>query len=157
MENYLKVLEDSLRQKSEILDKIAEYSDRQGTLLKQDKLDLEEFDAYVDRKDELIQKLAKLDEGFEVLYDRIKEQLQGNKEKHANQIAVLQKLISQVTEKSVSIQTQENRNKAMLETHFKNMRQGMRQGVRNSKAAYDYYKSMSSAGSVLPQYMDQKQ
>lgn len=156
MDNYLNILEESLKQKSQILDKITEYSGEQELLLKKEKLELEQFDALVDKKDALIRKLTELDEGFGTLYDRIKEQLQGNKEAYRIQIGRLQQLITQVTEKSISIQAQESRNKALVEQHFKGMRQEMKQGRRSSKAAMDYYKNMSRANVVMPQFMDEK-
>lgn len=117
---------------------------------------MEDFDAYVDKKDVLIQKLIKLDEGFDLLYERIKEQIQDHKDTYKGQIARLQELISQITEKSVSIQAQESRNKTMVEQHFKNLRQEMKQSRKSSKAAYGYYKSMSNTNIVGPQYMDEK-
>ena len=79
---------------------------------------MDELDANMSLKDGLIQKLLKLDEGFEMLYERIREQLLGNKDAYKSQIKSLQQLISQVTEKSVSIQAQEARNKKLIETYF---------------------------------------
>lgn len=156
MENYLTVLEDSLLKKIKILDQLADYSRKQEELLGQETLSLEDFDTYVDKKDELVQALTKLDEGFETVYEHIKAQLLADKEAYKAQIVRLQTLISTVTEKSVSIQAQEARNKTMVEKHFSGMRKEMRQSVKGSKAAYDYYKSMSNTNIVSPQFMDQK-
>lgn len=157
MDNYLAILEDSLKQKDAVLDRLLEYSNAQEALLKEEKFSLEEFDALVDEKDALIQKLTKLDEGFEVLFARIKNQLEGNKDSYRQQIASLQQLIGRVTEKSVSIQAQEKRNKTMVESHFRSMRQEMRQGRKSSKAAYGYYKSMSGSNLDSSQFYDNKQ
>lgn len=156
IENYLKILEESLRKKLCILDRIAEQSSIQENLLKQDKLDLEAFDACVDKKDELIGNLTELDEGFETLYDRIKEQLQDGKDSYKEQIGVLQQLIAQVTDQNVTIQTQEARNKKMVEHYFAKERSLLRSGRQASKAAYGYYKNMSNANIVPPQFMDKK-
>lgn len=156
IENYLVILEDSLKQKIAILDEITEWNTEQEALLKQEELPLEEFDNCVDRKDTLIQKLGELDEGFDSLYEKIREQLLANKESYKTQIARIQQLISEVTEKSVSIQAQEARNKKAVEDHFAKERQQLREGRQNSKAAYDYYKNMSNTNVVPPQFMDQK-
>lgn len=156
IENYLTILEDSLRQKVSVLDEIAECNTVQEQLLEQESLSLEEFDEYVDKKDVLIQKLNKLDEGFESLYEKIREQLLEDKETYKEQISRIQQLISQVTEKSVSIQAQEARNRKAVEDYFTNEKQQLRQGRQSSKAAYDYYRSMNNANVVPPQFMDKK-
>lgn len=156
IENYLEILENSLCKKSSVLDEIIMYNNLQEQLLKQKKLSAEELDENMNQKDALIQRLTELDEGFESLYERIKEQLQVNRETYKDQIRHLQGLISQVTEKSVSIQVQEARNKKLLEDYFVNERGQLRQGRKSSKAAYGYYKSMSNSNIVSSQFMDQK-
>lgn len=156
IENYLNILEDSLKQKIAVLDEIAGQNTEQETLLKQETLPLEEFDKCVDKKDALIQKLGELDEGFDSLYEKIRDQLLENKEAYKEQIARIQQLISKVTEKSVSIQAQEARNKKTVEDYFAREKQQLREGRQNSKAAYDYYKSMNNTNVVPPQFMDQK-
>ena len=78
--NYLEILEESLRKKSAVLDEIMKYNDAQEQLLKEKNFSLEELDANMDQKDILIQKLTELDEGFETLYGRIRDQLAENKE-----------------------------------------------------------------------------
>jgi len=154
--NYLGILEESLCKKSALLDEIIEYNNAQEKLLKEEKVSMEELDANMDQKDGLIRKLTELDEGFEALYGRVREQLADNKDAYKAQIKRLQELISQITEKSVSVQAQEARNKKLIENYFLKEKNQLRQGKKASKAAYGYYKSMSS-GSVMPaQFMDQK-
>lgn len=156
MENYLSVLEDSLSQKVLVLNDILALDEEQEKLLKQERLDLEAFDELVDRKDALAEKLTRLDDGFETLYGRVQKQLQDNKEAYRSQIAAMQKLIAEITEKTVSVQTKETRNKEMLARQLSGLRQELNQNRRSSKAAYDYYKNMSNAGAAMPQFMDQK-
>lgn len=156
IENYLGILEESLQKKLLVLNEIIEYNNKQEKLLKQENVSLDELDDNMNQKDVLIQKLLKLDEGFEVLYERIREQLINNKEKYKEQIKRLQNMISEVTEKSVSIQAQETRNKKMIEDYFRKGKQQLRQGRQASKAAYDYYKNMNNTNVVPPQIMDQK-
>ena len=138
--NYLEILEESLRKKSAVLDEIMKYNDAQEQLLKEKNFSLEELDANMDQKDILIQKLTELDEGFEALYGRIRDQLAENKEAYKEQIKQMQELIAQITEKSVSVQAQEARNKKLIEDHFQKERSQLGQGKRASKAAYGYYK-----------------
>ncbi len=156
IKNYLEIMEDSLKKKLAVLDEIIEYNSGQEKLLRQEKISLDELDANMSQKDELIQKLLKLDEGFETLYERIREQLLGNKTAYKEQIKRLQDLISLVTEKSVTVQAQETRNKKLVESYFAKEKSQIGQGRQASKVAYDYYKSMSNANVVPPQIMDQK-
>lgn len=154
MENYLEILTDSLKKKSKVLDEIMRYNSDQENLLRQESISLEELDANMELKDGLVQKLVQLDDGFETLYERIKEQLLTQKDQYKAQIGQMQELISQITEKSVSIQAQEARNKGMIENYFARERGQLRQSRQVSKAAYGYYKSMSNG--VSSQLLDQK-
>lgn len=143
LDNYLNILRESLEKKLEVLGHIEEISRVQAEILKKETLDMEAFDRTVDEKDSFVTELIKLDEGFEALYDRIKEELAGNKSSYAVQIKHLQDLITKITDKNVSIQAEENRNKAMLERHFAKERQGLGKVRKSSNAAYGYYKNMS--------------
>lgn len=156
MDNYLSVLEDSLKKKLQILDELTDYTMQQQELLKVEELDYEAFDRLVDQKDPLIQRIMELDQGFETVYDRIKEQLLGNKEQYAAQIRALQSLIGELTDKSVKLQTMEQRNKSAVELQFRKSREKIRQGRQNKQAALNYYKNMNNANYVPPQFLDDK-
>lgn len=103
-----------------------------------------------------IGELTKLDEGFELLYDNVKQELVGNRQKYADQIRNLQELITKITESSVSIQAQEARNKALVENCFKRERQNLGQSRKNSQAVYGYYQNMNNLKGAQSQFMDQK-
>ena len=156
MDNYLSVLEDSLKKKLQILDELTDYTTQQQELLKVEELDYEAFDRLVDQKDPLIQKIMELDQGFETVYDRIKEQLLSNKEQYAAQIKALQSLIGELTDKSVKLQTMEQRNKSAVEQQFRKSREKIRQGRQNKQAALNYYKNMNNSNYVPPQFLDDK-
>lgn len=156
MENYLKILEDSLQQKLSVLEEIFQYNQEQEKLLKKQDVSLEELDDNMSKKDALVEKLAGLDQGFETLYERIREQLLSGKDSYKAQIKKLQDLISQVTEKGVSIQAQEARNKKLVEKYFSEERARLKSDRQTSQAAYNYYKNMSNTNVMPPQYMDQK-
>lgn len=156
MDNYLSVLEDSLKKKLQILDELTDYTMQQQELLKVEELDYEAFDRLVDQKDPLIQRIMELDQGFETVYDRIKEQLLGNKEQYAAQIKALQSLIGELTDKSVKLQTMEQRNKSAIEQQFRKSREKIRQGRQNKQAALNYYKNMNNSNYVPPQFLDDK-
>lgn len=154
--NYLNILEESLKKKVDVLDKIKEVNQVQAELLKREELDTESFDRCVDEKDLYIEELSKLDEGFDSLYEKIRQELLQDKDKYAEKIRHLQQLIGEITDRSVSIQAQESRNKSQVEKYFADQRKDLGKVRKSSKAAYGYYKSMS--GSVAPdaRYMDTK-
>lgn len=156
-ENYLNVMEESLQKKLQVMAKIQEYNLRQQEIFRTDSVELAKFDEYVEEKGALIEELTALDNGFETLYQKVSEELSGNREKYAEQIKRLQELVTRVTEESVSIQAQEARNKKLVEDYFHKQRINIGQNRKSSKAAYDYYKSMSHASVVQPQFLDNKQ
>lgn len=156
MGNYLTVLEESLQKKIAVLDQIQEYNEKQRQIFQEGNPQLDEFDSYIEEKGRLIAEINKLDNGFEILYSNVSAELQGNREKYATQIKALQELITQVTEKSVVIQAQEARNKALIEEYFAKGRASIREGRKNSKAAIGYYKNMNKSNYVESQYLDSK-
>lgn len=154
--NYLNILEESLTKKIDVLEHIKEVNQVQTEMLNEDKFDVDAFDKCVDEKDIYIKQLEKLDEGFDILYEKIKAELLQDKSKYAGQIKRLQKLIAEITERSVSIQAQEGRNKAQIERYFASQRKDIGQVRKSSKAAYGYYKSMSKASTAGAQFLDTK-
>ena len=90
IENYLNIMNESLQKKNTLLDKITENCEKQEALLKQEELSFPEFDALMTEKDRQAAELSKLDDGFEVLYEKVKEQLQNGKEQYRQQILSMQ-------------------------------------------------------------------
>ena len=102
LNSYLSILEDSLKKKLAVLEQIDEVSDVQTALLKEETFDLERFDATVNEKDAFIKQLSELDDGFETLYEKVREELLKDRRQYEQQIGRMQKLIGQITDKSVS-------------------------------------------------------
>ena len=157
MESQLNILSESLDKKMEVLHAIQDYNVRQEKIFLADKVDMAAFDAAVEEKGKLIDELTKLDDGFESLYGKLAEQLNGNRQLYAVQIRELQQKISKVMELSVAVQTQEARNKQLIENYFSKERKGLQQNRKTSTAAYNYYKRVSNRDYLPPQYMDSKQ
>lgn len=156
-ESYLKVLEDSLEKKLQIMQRLQEYSTEQQKIFQAPAVELEKFDEYVDKKDKLIEELTALDNGFETLYRNVSRELEGNREKYGPQIKRLQELVTRVTEESVAIQAQEARNKKLVEDYFRRERASLAQNRKTSKAAFDYYRNMSNTNVPSSQFLDNKQ
>lgn len=157
MENQLTILAESLDKKIQVLTEIQEYNKRQEQVFSAEAVDMEGFDAAVEEKGKLIEKLTLLDSGFESMYAKLSEQLKDNRAKYAAEIRTLQEKITTITEMSVTIQAQEKRNKQLVEQFFAKERMGLQQSRRTSKAAYDYYRRVSSVSSEQPRFYDSKQ
>lgn len=155
-ENYLTLLEESLRRKLQVLAEIQKYNLRQQEIFQSDQVDLDKFDEYVAEKGVLIDRLTALDSGFEKLYAKVAEELKIDRQRYAGQIKTLQALVTEVTETGVAVQAQEARNKKLIEDYFKRERDGIRMNRKTSKAAINYYKNMNKSSVVMPVFMDDK-
>lgn len=152
-EQYITILEDSLKRKKEVLDEIIKKNEEQKRILEAERFDIEAFNQNTDEKGKLIDKLNLLDSGFEKIYEHVKEELAENKEKYADQIKNMQELIREITERSVSIQAAEQRSRRQVEARFCEEREKIRLGKSSMKVARQYYNNMNkisgSGGSVF--------
>ena len=97
-ESYLDMMEDSLRDKIEVLNEIVKENETQKEILESTtEFDEKGFDEAISRKGELIRRVDNLNDGFESLYERVKEELDQNKEKHKERIRIFQDLINQLS------------------------------------------------------------
>lgn len=153
--SYLDLMIDSLNKKVHILEKIEEVNIRQKQIVSDTKFDMEELDATVSDKGRYIEEINKLDDGFETLYERVKEELQNHKTQYTEQISIMQELIRRIVELSISIEADEKRIKAEVDKQFSKVKQAVKETRKNSKAVSNYYKNMTKLDSE-PQFMDKK-
>ena len=140
---YITALRESLEKKISVLDEIIIKNKEQAELLRSDPFSFEDFDKNTEEKGVLIFRLEKLDDGFESLYARVKEELDANREQYASEIKHMQDLIREITDKSASIQAEEARNKAALEAVFKSERDRIKTGRSGVKALQSYNQAMN--------------
>ncbi|MDE5939956.1 MAG: flagellar protein FliT [Lachnospiraceae bacterium] len=150
------VLLESLEKKSRILDAVIKENEAQEALFKQEELNIEALDASTERMGELAEKLELLDEGFEAVYDRIREELIQNKSAYRTEIKRMQELIAEITEKVVGINAARMRNKLQAETYFKKSRQQIGRAASKMKVSQNYYNNMNRLNYVDPQFYDNK-
>ena len=153
---YVNILIDSLLQKRTILEEILQLNEEQGKLIKYETFDLEAFDRIVTEKAKRIEKLESLDDGFEMIYDKTKNDLIQCREQYKNEIKEMQDLIARITDLNMRIQASEERNKTGIEAYFKYTRSTYQQARATTKAASAYYSAMSRLNNVDPQLMDRK-
>jgi len=153
----LDMLEEILQKKIAALTKIEEQNEKQRDVLSNpENVDEAAFDATVDAKGKLIDEISLLDDGFQSLFDRVKEEIGDKKELYAGQIKRMQKLIQEITSRSASIEAAEHRNKRLAEKYFSTAREAMNRSRSSSSAAFNYYQTMNNYKNIPPQFMDQK-
>ncbi|HIW81816.1 MAG TPA: flagellar protein FliT [Candidatus Acetatifactor stercoripullorum] len=157
METQLDILSETLDKKLLVLNKIQEYNKIQEQSFQNGQVRLQDFDEAVEQKGRLIEEINRLDEGFELLYERLAQELRENRQRYALQIKALQQKVARVTELSVAVQAQEQRNKKLVEDFFAGQKEQIGKNRKTSKAAYGYYKNMSGGNYVQPQFFDDKQ
>lgn len=146
-ENYVDIMLQSLKKKVTVLNQIIALNRQQKILLDDPNLPPESLEQNLSDKDQMIRKLNELDEGFEELYNRVKDELQAQRAQYVSQISQMQDLIKEITEKSAMIQTQELRNKEKAMQKFSGIREQVK-GVRNSqKVVKQYYQNMMKQNS----------
>ena len=155
-EAYIEIMLQSLRKKIQVLDEIIRLNQVQKEVLENEVSDPEDFDRTLESKSDCIDQLTQLDSGFEKLFERVKTEINLNKEQYKEQIRELQGMIRTITDKSMEIQTQETRNKDLMTLRFSRVKQQAKQVRANSKIANDYYKNMAKINYVEPQFMDNK-
>lgn len=156
-EKTLNALEESLNAKIAVIEELQKLSDKQSVLLSDISLSVEEFDACIDEQDGLVNRLIKLDEEFEALYKDLQMSLPADKSSYAKQIAHIQELTERLDKQAKLLSQKETANKQKLEVYFSKERKNFGAGRRSSKAALDYYTSMSGSNVTPAYFMDQKQ
>ncbi len=156
IEEYLRALITSMDAKAECLQKLQEKTDAQTGILNSEEMDWDAFDALVDEKDVLIDELDRLDDGFQAVFERIKDELLEKKSDHKETIAKLQGQIRAVTEQSTSLMAAEHRNHELASAKFAATKRGIRQSRTTSKVAANYYANMNQINYIDPQLMDKK-
>lgn len=150
------ILLRSLEKKNELLDQMISLNSVQEGILKQEEFDMDAFDAAIDRQSACVEELDRLDQGFETVYDRVRDELMRNREQYRSEIARMQEQIQQITDKIVTLNAGNMRNKMLAENQFKKKQQAIGSGVSKNRAAVNYYNNMNNLNYVKPQFYDNK-
>lgn len=159
LNNYLQILEDSLDKKIIILDQIKEHEDAIDEQLKKEDQtpeDLDAIDKLIDTKTECADELEKLDEGFQSVYDHIREELLPNKDEYKDQIQSIQSKIRIVMDKSTSIQAREERQKKAIENSIFKNRTATANSRRSVRALKGYIQQGQTILGAESNYLDTK-
>ena len=103
---YLEVLIQSLRKKLVLLNKISVLNQEQRELLADANLDPDTFEVNVRDKEELVQQIVALDEGFDEVYAHLKDLLERDHRMYTDQIEQMKGLIRQIMAKDASVRAE---------------------------------------------------
>ncbi len=150
------MLIESQEKKLELLDRVIELDKEQEAIVTGDKPDMEALNANLTAKGALVDELNKLDEGFDSVYAKVREELINNKEAHKSEIGRLQELIRQIMDKTADIEAMEARSKINVETFLKRRKKELREGRNSIQAASVYSTNMRRAYDTSPFFVDNK-
>lgn len=156
MEEYLRSLLSGMEEKKECLEALLEKTADQAEVVSQATVDWDAFDKLVDEKDELIDRLDVLDDGFQQVFERIKPELEGKKDSYAGYVKKLQQLIREVTEMGTRLMSEEQKNRSLITDSFTAEKKRISTNKTSSKAAASYYTNMNQINLIDPQLMDKK-
>lgn len=154
---YIKMLEESLITKVELLKQLQGLNQEQKNILEDPDSTPDELDENVDKKSAVIDRLDKMDEGFQSLYDKVKEELDSNRDAYTEEIKNMQESITLITDLSADVQAKEMQNKELAKAKFSYIRSQIRETKHGQKAVASYYASMmNNTGYEDSQFWDQK-
>lgn len=154
--NYIQILIDGLKKKYHVLMRISELNAEQAVLAADKELDFETFGITLEKKQECIDELNKLDEGFETVYKRVKDELNNRANLYEKEVILLKELVNQVTEKSIGVQAEEERNRQAIQGKFDVYKKEIRKFKVSSQVTNSYYKNMNGLEVNNPVFMDKK-
>lgn len=153
---YINVLVDSLQRKSSALQGILEYTKKQEQILWSEAFDEEEFLQTISAKQRFLDRIEELDSGFEVVFNRVNEELASGRGQYATQIKTMQKLITEISGLSMDIQALEQRNKVQMEKVLSSKKDSIKNMRANNNAANNYYRNMANQQYNQSYFLDKK-
>lgn len=153
---YLEVLIQSLRKKLLLLNKISVLNQDQRELLADANLDPDTFEANVRDKEELVQQIVALDDGFDEVYAHLKDLLEKDHRMYVDQIEQMQELIRQIMAKDAAVRVEEHRNFELAKQKFASIKKQVREVKASQKMVNSYYQNMMKQSRMSPQFMDNR-
>jgi hypothetical protein len=159
MENmdYVIMLRESLEKKADILRVLLIRNKEQAQILQDPNSTPDDLEKNMNMKAELIDRIVMLDNGFEQLFNRVKEILDADRDTYADEIKLMQELIKKVTDLTADVEATEYKNKEYAKTRFANIKKEAREIKKSSDVVSTYYKNMMSHNKVEdPAFLDKK-
>lgn len=153
---YVNMMVDSLDRKKRILEYILVKTREQESLLKDEEMDPDAFQAIIDEKGEQIDELNRIDEGFDTLFSYVEKEIKENRMTYRKQIEQMQQLIGAVSELGIQIQALEHQNSGHFKVYLANQRKLIRDFNVNSRTTTSYYQNMANVPKTEQSYFFNK-
>ena len=153
---YLYILKDTLLKKNALLNKLLAITALQEEYFNNSNPDMEAFEQTLSEKDEYIEQINQLDEGFERIYHYVKEEISTRRLEHREQIEQLQELIRQITDKSTKLQGTEMRIKNKIEAYFLGKKKEIKNLKISNRTVSNYYNNMYNQQMGESYFLDKK-
>lgn len=155
---YVSALQDSLRKKKEVLQKLYDLTKQQAEVLAQESVDTDRFDELMEAKDGEIAVLNSLNAGFQSLFQKVENTMQDQRYQYEKQIRQMQEDIRAITDLGVQIEGLEHQNRDAFQAYLMKERKEIQAGRASSRTAVTYYQNMPNQHHEWQTYfMDQKQ
>ena len=154
--DYIRILKESLEKKVSVLSRIREKNEEQKDILTDQNSTPDELQQNLDEKGTLVDEIIELDKGFEVVFQKVSEELSKNRSAYREEIVEMQRLIRKITDLSSEIEGEERENKLLAEKKFSYVREQVTKVRKSQKAVSNYYHTMMKTNYSDPQFMDRK-
>lgn len=158
MENktYIQILIDSQDQKVKILEKILELTKEQSELLEDSSFEPDDFTNIIQKKELHIKKLEVLDNGFQKLFEKVKDEITNNKYNYKEEIEELKETITIIADLGTELELKEKTNKRKMETFFTLKKKEIKDFNKSKQTADNYQKNMNGQDDNLSFFFDSK-
>ncbi len=159
MENmdYIVMLRESLEKKADILRVILIRNREQSAILQDPNTTPEDLEKNMEMKSELIDRIIMLDDGFEQLFNRVKNILDEDRQTYADEIKLMQGLIRQISDLTADVEASEYRNREYAKARFANIKKDVREIKKSNDVITSYYKNMMAKNRADdPSFVDRK-
>jgi len=152
----LDLLTSNLSKKTLLLKEMADVLDKQLQLMDTSDMQMKELDLCMEKQGNLTEELESLNAEADSLYEYLQKADISSDAGNASKIAHIKELLAQITADFDTLQEKEQSARQRMEAFFRKERKNFGDGRRSSKAALDYYRNMSGANVIPPQFMDWK-
>ena len=110
----------------------------------------------MDVKDQMLEELDTLEEGFETIYERVRETLLSHQAEYAGDIREMQNRIREIVSLGAKLRALEERNRTKLESILGTRQQEIKKYQQSSQIANQYYQNMAGGSLNRLSLLDQK-
>lgn len=155
--DYVVMLYDSLGMKLDLLKQLQVKNKEQTAILRDNSSSPDELEQNITQKGYLIERIEKLDDGFNTMFERTKEILDANKELYAEEIRGMQALIRQIADITADIEALEHKNEGFARERFAFVRGQIKEANASNRALKAYKDNVMIPGADENAIVNQRQ